>query len=297
MSAKVGSGRVRKSNLRWEPIIAEAREIVESYNTAVTLRQLFYRLVARQLIPNTLLKYKYLSELTAMGRRDGTFPDLTDRTSEIHGGAGGDTSPADALRSAAKYYTRDHSEGQPWSVYLGVEKAGMVNQLESWFGEYSVAILALGGYASQSYADEVVRDVRAQKRPAVLFYAGDHDPTGWDIDRDFVERTDCWEQTHRLALDPELIARQQLPEAVDPETLTKLEKDSRAKAFVERFGSLTQVELDALPPEVLRDLFQQAIFGDAITPGGFWDMSGYEAALAREADERQQMLDFIEGWQ
>jgi hypothetical protein len=44
---------VRMTRLNWgPPIIAEARVIVESYDTPVTLRQLFYRLVARQLIPH-----------------------------------------------------------------------------------------------------------------------------------------------------------------------------------------------------------------------------------------------------
>jgi hypothetical protein len=46
------SGRVQMTRLNWAPTIAEARVIVESYDTPVTLRQLFYRLVARQLIPH-----------------------------------------------------------------------------------------------------------------------------------------------------------------------------------------------------------------------------------------------------
>jgi hypothetical protein len=56
----------------------------------VTLRPLFYRLVAKQLIPNLRTFYRRLSARTAEARRDGTFPDLTDETSEIYGG-GGDT--------------------------------------------------------------------------------------------------------------------------------------------------------------------------------------------------------------
>jgi hypothetical protein len=256
------------SNLSWPSIIAEAGRIVGSYNTAVTLRQLFYRLVAAQLIPNAMTKYKYLSRLTAEGRRAGVFPDLTDRTREIHYHYGY-SSPAEALRSMARHYRRDHSEGQAWSVYLAVEKAGMVNQLEAWFGRYNFTIVALGGYASQSYVDEIVNHVQRQGRPAVLAYAGDHDPTGWDIERDFTERTDCWDAVRRIALDPTLIARYNLPESVEPEALQKLERDQRAAAFVERWGSLVQVELDALAPNDLRQLFEDAIFGDAIQHGGF----------------------------
>ena len=295
MTTRRRSGRVPK-RLSWPAIIAEANRIVQSYDTDVTLRQLFYRLVAKMLIPNVLTKYKYLSSVTAIGRRDGSFPDLTDRGREIHGGGGWDNSPAQALRDAARYYNRDHSEGQAWSIYLAPEKAGMVNQLRSWFGEFDFAVLALGGYASQSYVDEIVRDVERQGRPAVVFGATDHDPTGWDIWRDFLARTDCWDVAVRLALTPQQVEQHHLPESVEPEVVKKLEKDSRAKAFKERFGSLTQVELDALPPDVLRSLFEEAIFGDAIRPGGFWDTSRYEAVLAREAEERAELIAFAQSW-
>lgn len=46
-------------NLKWSPILAQAKRIVESYeDTGVTLRQLFYRLVAAGWLPNTVSAYK-----------------------------------------------------------------------------------------------------------------------------------------------------------------------------------------------------------------------------------------------
>ena len=78
------------TRVSWVLVLYEARAIVERYDTDVTLRQLFYRLVAQQLIPNLQPFYRRLSARTAEARRDGTFPDLTDETSEIYGG-GSDT--------------------------------------------------------------------------------------------------------------------------------------------------------------------------------------------------------------
>ncbi len=66
--------------LDWTAITIKAAAIVESYDTPVTLRQLFYRLVAAELLPNTTTAYKTLSSRTAELRREGRFPDLSDRT-------------------------------------------------------------------------------------------------------------------------------------------------------------------------------------------------------------------------
>jgi len=49
----------------------QAAAIVRSYDTGVTLRQLFYRLVAAHLLPNTTTAYKGLSSQTAEARRAG----------------------------------------------------------------------------------------------------------------------------------------------------------------------------------------------------------------------------------
>lgn len=266
----------------WGHVLGAARDIVDSYDTLVTLRQLFYRLVASLVIPNTEYHYKRLSAKTAEARRAGDFPDLIDEGREILG-TGGDKSPAQAPAELAEYYRRDHTEGQPVSLYLAAEKRGMVAQLSRWFGGRA-SILGLGGYASQSYVDDVRRHVARQGRPAILLYAGDHDPTGWDIDRDFIDRTGgCFDTVTRLALHPEQVIEHRLPPLPGKAT------DSRAGGFVARFGELVQVELDALPPDVLRGLFQAEI-------DRFWDVSLYEAVLAREAAERAELAELARRW-
>jgi hypothetical protein len=255
------------ARLDWPPIIARAAEIVNSYDTSVTLRQLFYRLVSEQLLPNTDTSYKTLSAKTAEGRRAGTFPELVDRGRAIHRRPTF-TGPADAMDWIKDIFRRDRTANQEVSLYLAVEKAGLVVQLESWFGERGLPVLALGGYSSQSYVRDVVADV-PDHRPAVLLYAGDHDPSGEDIDRDFIARTDCWAKVIRVALSAEQVEAYALPP--NPGKTT----DSRAKAFTARHGGLVQVEVDALPPETLRELFATAI-------EDFWDSSAYESDLAQE---------------
>jgi hypothetical protein len=115
-------------------------------------------------------------------------------------------------------------------------------------------------------------------RPAVLLYAGDFDPSGEDIDRDFIDRTDCWDKVIRVALSVDQVREYRLP--INPGKTT----DSRAAGFIERHGELMQVELDALDPGVLRELFQDAI-------DDFWDESIFEDVLAREQRDIERLTD------
>jgi hypothetical protein len=131
-------------------------------------------------------------------------------------------------------------------------------------------------YSTQSYVEDVADDVQAQGRPAVLLYAGDHDPSGEDIDRDFLHRAGCFAQVERVALTAEQVDAYQLPPQPGKTT------DSRAAAFVARHGRLVQVELDALAPDDLQALYQAAI-------DRHWNPAAYTAALAREAEERGRL--------
>ena len=51
--------------------------------------------------------------------------------------------------------------------------------------------------------------------------------------------------------------------------------DSRAASFTATHGRLVQVEVEAIPPNVLQRLYEEAFHR-------FWDMAAYEAVLERE---------------
>ncbi|MPZ18114.1 MAG: hypothetical protein GEV06_09410 [Luteitalea sp.] len=167
----------RRTPEAWGSLLADAARIVKGYDTPVTLRQLFYRLVSAGVLRNTRAEYTQLSHRTAAARRAGTFPALMDRNRRIDRPVTF-TSVADARRWLASLYRRDRTEGQAVSVYLAIEKAGLVAQLRAWFGDLGLPVLPLGGYSSESFESEVVDDVRGQGRSAVLLYAGDFDPSG-----------------------------------------------------------------------------------------------------------------------
>lgn len=279
----------------WSAVLEHAAGIVQSYSTRVTLRQLFYRLVADQTLRNTRSEYGQLSAKTAQARRDGWFPQLMDRTRDIERMYPLFQDTEEALKWVKDRYRRDRTEGQEYSIYLAVEKAGIVNQLNEWFGyRYGIPILPLQGYSSQTFVGEVAADAAdlvtddgkgihyanmnadGEPRPTVLIYAGDFDPSGEDIDRDFEKRTACWDDVHRIALLPDQIDEYNLPPAMGKAS------DSRAKEFVAKHGRLIQVELDALPPDTLRDLYWQAI-------SPYWDMAQWQRVMEQEQEERESL--------
>jgi hypothetical protein len=271
--------------LDWRPIVARAAEIVTEYDTAVTLRQVFYRLVAEQRIPNTESAYKRLSRLTADLRREGEFPPLLDRTRTIER-VQTYASPAEALEAIAHWYRRDLLEGQTTLPMIVVEKATLVAQVGDWFGALTLPIAALRGYASESYERDILNlvdeEMDTSSREVEILYCGDFDPSGEDIPRSFAEHMGM--PIKRVALTPEQVEQYELPEAMGKAT------DSRAASFYARHGRLVQVELEALPPEVLRDLL--AVELDALV-----DVSLTEGVREREANERRWLDGLTETWQ
>lgn len=106
--------------------IGVANEILEDYTMQgyrLTLRQLYYQLVARDIIPNTLREYSKLSATCVIGRMNGLMdwdaiedrlrrPQLQYYVSNI----------ADALRDTVAQYKLDRQKGQPYYMEIWTEK-------------------------------------------------------------------------------------------------------------------------------------------------------------------------------
>ena len=83
-------------------------------------------------------------------------------------------------------------------------------------------------------------------------------------------------EVRRLALDWSQVVAHDLPPQLGKAT------SSRAATFVERHGRLVQVELEALPPDVLRELYAEAV-------ADYWDDDAYRAVVEREQAERRTL--------
>ena len=278
----------------WAPIVERAAEIVRSYDIRVTLRQLFYRCVSEKLLPNTQTAYKSLSSHTAKLRRTGEFPALFDAGRRVVQSTYF-ADPNHAMRSLMSWYRLDRTLGQDHQVWLGVEKNALSGLLTEWFDDYGVPVLPLGGYSSEGI-DRVVRErVEDDGRPAVLIYAGDFDTSGLDIGRNFIEQTDRWDRAIRIALSEQQV--------LDMSLIVQEGKaaDSRAPGFIAAHPLIhslydfgrdakgrrvpVQVELDAVDPQVLHDLYEDAL-------REFWD----DDAAQEVRDQEDADLSTLRGW-
>jgi len=274
-------------NIKWPPIIERAREIVLSYDVAVTLRQLHYRLVSEPALGyvNNLNCYKRLSSLTAEGRRLGTFPQLSDLSRSITEEIGF-ANTGDALDYLSRIYRRYRTEGQEIIPVLLVEKATLIPQFRAWFAEpYGIIVAALRGYSSESYERDIMDRLSNGGRYRAL-YVGDLDPSGaareGGIEANAMRYLDhCFADWKRVTVRYEHLAQYGLPEG---EAKTS---DARYASFVAEYGRAFQTEVEALDPNDLRALVQAAIDTD-------WDKSAYEVSLRWEEEDKEWLKGVAE---
>ena len=271
----------------WAAIVDRVREIMLEYDFPLTLRQVFYRLVAGQALANTRSEYNQLSDRLARARERGevgwdSIVDLTRAPIEPSTWAGlGDF--ADTVRQA---FRLEVWERQPAYMEVWLEKRALAELFRRVCEPYAVRLMVGVGYSSASFLfdgaghlEKVVTD-----KPVRVCYFGDFDPSGVDIFRDVrvrLARYGADVVCERVALTEEQIEEHELPPAMAKQT------DTRTPAFVARHGDVA-VELDALPPDVLRGLVEAAILETL-------DLSEFEANQAEERQLQAELEEWADG--
>lgn len=260
----------------WKPIFAKAKAFVLAHPEGVTLRQCFYHLVASGDLRNTPKDYDYLGERTIPGRMDGSFPEFIEHGRQVIENEVW-ASPHDALADLAGFYRRDRTEGQPYNLILGVEKLGITQQLSVWFGDLGIPIVPMSGSASYTLMSKLEQRAQADPRETILIYMGDLDATGWNIGLNDLPKRLPSITVERIGLTETQVAQYGLT------VYDGKPKDPNAARFMAAHPGMAlvggipgQVELDALDPNDLRDLYQKAI-------DQYWDASAGKHALAQEA--------------
>lgn len=232
----------------------------------LSLRQLYYQLVARDIVPNTERSYKNIGNLVSEARLAGyiDWDVIKDRGRETVERSHWD-SPRDIIEACVQSYHIDMWEEQRHHVEVMVEKQALEGVLIPICQKWDVPFSANKGYTSSSFAYEAGRRLLnkiCEDKYPIIIYLGDHDPSGIDMTRDvqermrlFTEYTDGDRQcvdVHRIALNMDQVKKLNPPE--NPAKIT----DPRADDYISKFGRKSW-ELDAIEPKKLAKLVEDAI--------------------------------------
>ncbi len=239
-------------------------EIIDDYlgqGLRLTLRQLYYQLVSRDVIPNSEKSYKSLGGLVSDARLAGLmdWSAIEDRVRQPKR-ASEFNNLEELVQAALRSYRLPRWKGQAAYVELWVEKDALAGVLWPIAHEYHVVLMVNRGYSSQSAMYESAERFKESfeddgDRELVLLYLGDHDPSGEDMVRDVKERLEMFGaflRVEKLALTMDQVRQYRPPP--NPAKIT----DSRAKAYIEKYGDKSW-EVDALPPERLSRIIRQAL--------------------------------------
>lgn len=258
-------------------LIHAAKAILEGYNP-MTLRQVYYQLVAKHIIDNSRNEYQKLSNALVKARKENliAWEWIEDRTRTPR-------QPSmwqdltDFLGTVRHSYRKDIWTSQPIYLEVWLEKEALAGIFEEITQEYGVTLVVGHGYNSWSALKE------AEERfinGSVIAYFGDFDPSGEDICRAIsagLSQLGVYPEVTKVALTKEDVLTYNLPPDFTKKT------DTRSKAFIEKYGDMA-VELDALPLPILQQRIREAIEKN---------LSALEAIRAQEKLEGQELASLL----
>lgn len=269
-----------------QAIIETANEIIAEYDSqgfTLTLRQLYYQFVARDVIPNSIQSYKRLGSIINDARLAGvvSWTAIEDRTRNLQSLSTWDT-PGEIMQSAVDSYLRDKWADQDYRPEVWIEKEALVGVIAGICNRLEVPFFACRGYNSQSEqwrAGMRFSHYRKNGQEPIVFHLGAHDPSGIDMTRDNRTRLGLFAggnvELKRLALNYDQVEQYGPPP--NPAKVT----DSRFDGYEKEFGEESW-ELDALEPNTIVGLISEAVL--AVRNDKEWKRS-----LARQEKERDMI--------
>jgi hypothetical protein len=267
--------------------IALCNKIIRDYQgqgLKLTLRQLYYQLVSQNVIPNTEKAYKALGGLLSDARLAGLvdWDAIEDRNREPVEWAEYEN-VQEMIEEAVRQYRLPRWDGQENYVELWVEKAALAGVLRPLAAKYHVTLMVNRGYSSQSAMYESAQRFLDKGKNPVLFYLGDHDPSGEDMVRDIYDRMVMF-GVHDIEVRKLALTMEQVKEYDPPPNPAKM-SDSRTPKYIQEHGEYSW-EVDALNPATLARIIESAF--QEVT-----DLPMMNAIIAKEKKERKHLVNAL----
>ena len=252
--------RNQRFNTKSQDLLQKCISILHEYEQKqikVTLRQLYYQLVARSFIPNIDKEYHKLSGLLTDARYNAIidWDAIEDRIRIPYRHPQFDN-VLDLIQCAKNSYRLDRWQNQNNYVEVFCEKDAISGVLNPITERWHVYLNVNRGYSSATAIyDASKRFLEHDDKTCVLLYLGDHDPSGLDMIRDIQDR--LIEFGCSIEVIPIALTMAQIKQYNPPPNPAKI-TDSRAKGYINEFGNESW-EVDALPPDVMNDLVNSTI--------------------------------------
>lgn len=283
-----------KKRFRFEKIKAEKmiyiafiNGILEEYEKqgySLTLRQLYYQLVARHKIPNVVQEYSKLSSALVAARMNGLtdWDMIEDRTRKPHL-LYWVLNIEEAVQDMVRDYRLNRQRGQKNYVEIWTEKDAVSNILKRASEHFHVKLMANRGYSSCSAMKEAFDRMETSGKKAIIIYVGDHDPSGLDMIRDIRERLDEF-GVEEFEVDHVALTKEQVEEYKPPPNPAKI-TDPRAKWYISEHGSESW-ELDALRPNDLERIVRKSV-------EKYIDLDLFRSVIQKEKEDKEKPVEMV----
>ena len=267
-------------------LINLANEILEEFESLgykLTLRQLYYQMVSKDVIPNNQRSYDKLGSIISRARDAGMidWDHIEDRTRIVRSHPHWDDG-ADFMRNVVPQFRLDLWKGQETRVMVFVEKQALEQVVGRPSMKWDIPYFANKGYLSSSAAWNVARNMMLLNDDScndwVILHLGDHDPSGIDMSRDIEERLNSYSrlsqedidngfsqieiEVRRIALNMDQVREYEPP----PNPAKRV--DPRFGEYQDKFGDESW-ELDALRPSVITSLIDDQV--ESIVDYDLWE--------------------------
>ena len=245
-----GSNKPRTNTLRsWVGVL----RVFDEVEPPMTVRQMFYQIETRGLVTKTEQGYRQVAYQLLTMRRLGIIPyhfiaDNTrwQRKPKTY------ASLADYLRRMQEDYRRSLWAEQAAYVEIWIEKDALAGVVSEVTRRWDVPLMVTRGFPSDSFVYEAAQNIREMGKTAYLYYFGDFDPSGVCISNNLQQKLYQWVGGNaifeRVAVIAEQVKSLRLPTRPTKRT------DTRAKTWQGE-----SVELDAIPPNKLREMVEDCI--------------------------------------
>jgi hypothetical protein len=285
------------ANLRYAEIVQQTNRILSEYEYPLTLRQVYYRLVSQNTIPNTKSAYNSLSKMLVKAREVEDIDEerIEDRARQAIESRAGYPSPSVFVQTMKAWfenswqrYSLDLWTSQSFFVEIWVEKDALSSVFAHIAAPFRVTVCPSRGYASYTYIKRMAVDHRfskAKARPIVILHFADHDPSGLNMTDDLRKRFSKYSldkivTVKRIALTIEQIREYDL----QPNPVKRA--DPRAEKYRRQFGDKCW-ELDAMEPKDLQRTVEEAL-------NQHIDKKSWEKGLARERKDKNKLQSLFE---